>query len=252
MSPRPAAPPVGLSAAGQAAWRRLFEAAIAHRGLWAPDGPPENSLAAFDAACEAGYGIELDVQLSRDGEAVVFHDERLEHRLTAASGRVAEHTAAELSQIRIGGSAQTIPTLQAALERVAGRTLILVELKVRRGDEGPMERRVAELLDGYDGPVAVISFNPATIAWFADRRPGVLRGLDLQIERHAQPGAKAGYVDLDAVDLARPHFLLPELALVDLQYFEGLPVVPWTVRSPEQAALAAKTAANIIFESWRP
>ena len=75
------------------AWDLLFHPAIAHRGLWSPDGPPENSLGAFQAACAAGYGIELDVQLSADGEAVVFHDDKLK-RMTGREGRVRDFTEA--------------------------------------------------------------------------------------------------------------------------------------------------------------
>jgi glycerophosphoryl diester phosphodiesterase len=79
-------------------WDLLFRPPIAHRGLWSPDGPPENSLGAFQAACAAGYGIELDVQLSADGEAMVFHDDKLE-RLTGAPGRIRDRSAAELGEL---------------------------------------------------------------------------------------------------------------------------------------------------------
>src|ERR1700751_3310329 len=96
------------------AWEMLFAPAIAHRGLWTKDGPPENSLAAFEAACEAGYGIELDVQLSSDGEAMVFHDSKLE-RLTGREGRVRDHTAADLAAMKLPGGEETIPTLADTL-----------------------------------------------------------------------------------------------------------------------------------------
>ena len=85
------------------AWERLFDPPVAHRGLWTPDGAPENSLAAFQAACAAGYGIELDVQLTADGEAVVFHDERLE-RMTGQEGRLRDHTAAELGAMALNAT----------------------------------------------------------------------------------------------------------------------------------------------------
>src|SRR5512143_4039196 len=96
------------------AWERLFDPPIAHRGLWSPEGPPENSLGAFQAACAAGYGIELDVQLTADGEAVVFHDSALE-RMTGRPGRIADHTAADLAQMKLAGSDETIPTLADTL-----------------------------------------------------------------------------------------------------------------------------------------
>src|ERR1700709_1302665 len=81
------------------AWERLFDPPVAHRGLWTPDGPPENSLGAFQAACAAGYGIELDVQLSADGEAMVFHDDDLE-RMTGVAGRLSDRTTTELADLR--------------------------------------------------------------------------------------------------------------------------------------------------------
>src|SRR5215211_2953338 len=95
------------------AWDRLFDPAVAHRGLWSPDGAPENSLGAFQAACAAGYGVELDVQLSADGEAMVFHDDDLA-RLTGAAGRVRDHNAADLMQLRLGGGDERIPSLLEA------------------------------------------------------------------------------------------------------------------------------------------
>src|SRR5271167_829930 len=96
------------------AWERLFGPPIAHRGLWSLGGPPENSLGAFQAACAAGYGVELDVQLSADGEAVVFHDATLK-RMTGRQGRVADYTAADLGEMRLVDGEETIPTLADTL-----------------------------------------------------------------------------------------------------------------------------------------
>ena len=104
------------------AWDLLFDPPIAHRGLWRPDGPPENSLGAFQAACAAGYGIELDVQLSADGEAMVFHDEKLT-RMTGAEGRLRDRTAAELADLRLAGSDEKIPTLLETLAVVGHRAI---------------------------------------------------------------------------------------------------------------------------------
>ncbi|MGI9169559.1 MAG: glycerophosphodiester phosphodiesterase family protein, partial [Caulobacteraceae bacterium] len=96
------------------AWERLFHPPIAHRGLWSAEGCPENSLGAFQAAGSAGYNIELDVQLTADGEAVVFHDATLS-RMTGTPGRVADHTAADLGRLRLAGTDETVPTLAEAL-----------------------------------------------------------------------------------------------------------------------------------------
>src|ERR1700712_5718986 len=99
------------------AWDLLFAPAIAHRGLWSPDGAPENSLGAFQAACAAGYGIELDVQLSADGEAMVFHDADLA-RMCGVGGRLSDHTAADLGAMKLKGTDEGIPTLADTLTLV--------------------------------------------------------------------------------------------------------------------------------------
>ena len=235
--------PAGVDAR---AWAGLTAAPIAHRGLWTPGGAPENSLAAFAAAADAGYGMELDVQRSADGEAMVFHDDRLE-RMTGAHGRVAGRTAAKLAGLRLAGSGEPIPTLAQVLERVAGRGLVLVELKTRPGEEGPLESRVAEVLARCDGPTAVLSFNPAVLGWFADHAPMVLRGLN----RSRRQGAP------EAATMARPHFLSLGLDMIpspraDAFRALGLPMVVWTVRSAEQRALALAFADNLMFEGFRP
>jgi len=127
------------------AWDLLFRPPVAHRGLWAPGGAPENSLAAFEAAAEAGYGIELDVQLSADGEAMVFHDDTLE-RMAGALGRIAERTVTDLGELALGGTAERIPTLRETLALVGRRALVLIELKTPAGAVGPLEQRVHEIL----------------------------------------------------------------------------------------------------------
>jgi glycerophosphoryl diester phosphodiesterase len=251
--------PAGVDAE---AWAALFGAPLAHRGLWTARTAPENTLAAFGAAADAGYGMELDVQLSADHEAVVFHDDRLEQRLTAAKGRIAERLAADLARVSVEGSAETIPTLSQVLERVDGRTLIVVELKVLGGEEGPLERRVAEILADYDGPAAAISFNPHTIAWFADNAPKVLRGLDSAAYHDAlnwmiPPEERRALAELEHVAVARPHFLALGLDMLpspsgDALRAAGLPVVAWTVRAPEQWARVSAHCDNLMFEGFRP
>ena len=139
------------------AWDRLFSPAIAHRGLWSLGGYPENSLGAFQAACAAGYGVELDVQMSADGEAVVFHDATL-RRMTGVDGRVCDHTAADLCAMRLAGTDETIPTLANALTLVGHRAMVHIEIKTPFGEVGPLERRVHEILIDHNGPTAVIGF----------------------------------------------------------------------------------------------
>ena len=250
------APPAGVD---PDAWRRLTARPIAHRGLWGP-GAPENSLAAFERAAAAGYGIELDVQLTADGVPVVFHDDRLE-RLTAAHGRVAERTAAQLREVRLQGAKETIPTLAEALECVGRRTLVLVELKVLGGEEGALERQVAEVLDDYAGPVAAISFNPKAVGWFADERPNLLRGLNSAAYHDAlnwplSTDQRRSLLALEHAHVARPHFLSLGLDMLpspsaEAMRAQGLPVVCWTVRSPALRSRVAALCDNFMFEGFQ-
>lgn len=242
-----------------AAWDLVFAPAVAHRGLWSPGGPPENSLAAFEAACEAGYGIELDVQLSSDGEAMVFHDSDLK-RMTGRSGRIADHTADDLCRMPLGGTDETIPTLAETLTLVGHRALVQVELKTPPGEVGPLEQRVHEVLIDHNGPVAVIGFNPYSHAWFADRHPKVLRGLDsyrydgLDARRMA-PEQRRAYARLEHVAIARPHFLALSVDMLPSREAAayratGMPVVAWTVRSPLEWEKVKECCDNLIFEGF--
>jgi glycerophosphoryl diester phosphodiesterase len=243
------------------AWELLTGPAVAHRGLWAADGAPENSLAAFQAARHAGYGVELDVQLSADGEAMVFHDAELA-RMTGHAGRVADRTAAELGDLRLLGTEEPIPTLTEVLAEIGRHTLVLVELKTPTGAVGPLEQRVHEIIMDHAGPTAVIGFNPYSHAWFADRFPGVLRGLDSYRFNdanadHLAPKQRAAFAGLEQVAIARPHFLALSLDVVASEparrhRAEGMPVVAWTVREPAQWEAARPHADNLIFEGFRP
>jgi len=241
------------------AWERLFEPAIAHRGLWTPGGAPENSLAAFQAACAHGYGIELDVQLTSDGEAVVFHDYSLD-RMTAQSGRVKDHTAADLGKIRLADSDETIPTLAETLTLIGHRAMVHIELKTPFGEVGPLEKRVSEVLLDHNGPIAVIGFNPYSHAWFADHHPQILRGLDSYSYADGKPAKLApeqrrAFAALEHVEIARPDFLalgldmLPS-ARADDYRAKGMPVVAWTIRSPEQWEAVRDHCDNLIFEGY--
>ena len=154
---------------------------IAHRALHdIKDGRPENSRAAIKAAIAAGYAIEIDLQLSRDGQPMVFHDEALD-RLTLETGSLNQRSAAELSHIPLRGGRETIPTLVEILALVAGRTPLLIELKDQQGELGPtdgkLESATAAALAGYNGPVALMSFNPNSVIVMARLCPNIPRGL---------------------------------------------------------------------------
>lgn len=238
-------------------WDLLFHPPVAHRGLWTRDGAPENSLGAFQAACQAGYGIELDVQLSADGEAMVFHDDHLK-RMTGAEGRIGDYTAADLAQMRLAETDEHVPSLLETLALVGRRAMVHVELKTPAGQVGPLEQRVHEVLMDHAGPTCVIGFNPYSHAWFADRFPGVLRGLDSYDYRHAphlaEPQRQA-YARLEHVAVARPHFLALHIDMLPDERAaryraDGMPVVAWTVRDPAQWDAVKDHCDNLIFEGF--
>ena len=241
------------------AWDLLLKPPIAHRGLWTPGGAPENSLTAFQAAAAANYGIERDVQLSADGEAMVFHDPTME-RMTGVEGRLADHHTADLQETRLLGTDETIPTLAEALAVVGHSAMVLIELKTPYGDVGALEKRVCEILIDHNGPTAVIGFNPYSHAWFAQHHPQILRGLDSysyrdneQLAREQRPA----YAALEHVGLAKPHFLALGCDIVAgpaaAKFREkGMPVIAWTVRSAEEWAKVKPHADNLIFEGFEP
>ncbi|MES2894416.1 MAG: glycerophosphodiester phosphodiesterase [Pseudomonadota bacterium] len=239
------------------AWDLLFHPPVAHRGLWAKDGAPENSLGAFQAACKAGYGIELDVQLSADGEAMVFHDEDLE-RMTGVKGRLRDRTAADLAELRLKETDEPIPTLMDTLAIVGQRAMVHVELKTPFGEVGPLEKRVHDILIDHAGPVCVIGFNPYSHAWFADRFPGVLRGLDSYNYKrapHLAEEQREAFARLEHVAIARPHFLALSVDMVGdprAKAFrdKGMPVVAWTVRDKGQWETIKPHCDNLIFEGF--
>ena len=239
------------------AWDLLFHPPVAHRGLWNHDGAPENSLAAFQLACEAGYGIELDVQLTSDGEAVVFHDDDLK-RMTGVEGRVRDRTAADLAELRLAGTDEPIPTLLETMALVGRRAMVHVELKTPYGEVGPLEQRVHEVLMDHVGPTCVIGFNPYSHAWFADRFPGVLRGLDSYDYKrapHMSEAQRQSFARLEHVAIARPHFLalhvemLPDPRAAKFRE-ERMPIVTWTIRDPAKWEAVKPYCDNLIFEGF--
>ena len=148
---------------------------FAHRGLHKKDKTvPENSLAAFERASSYGYGIELDVQLSKDGQVVVFHDDTL-NRVCGVDSRGDERTYDELSKISLCGTTQTIPLFSEVLKTVRGRGPLIVELKNGKRNEELCEKTYA-LLEKYSGEYCIESFNPFIVRWFKKNAPEVIRG----------------------------------------------------------------------------
>lgn len=236
---------------------------VAHRALHdRAQGRPENSRAAVRAAVAAGYGIEIDLQGSADGVAMVFHDDDLD-RLTGAAGPVRARSAAELGAIRLRDAEEGIPTLAEVLAIVAGRVPLLIEIKDQSGGMGPemgaLPQATAAALAGYAGPVAVMSFNPHAVAAMARLAPDIPRGLttyawddDHAPEDPALRARLAAIADYDAVgasfvshhwrDLARPR--VAELKAA------GAAILCWTIRAPAEEAQARRVAQNITFEGY--
>ncbi|MGV6805009.1 MAG: glycerophosphodiester phosphodiesterase family protein [Ruegeria sp.] len=242
----------------------FLRAPIAHRALHdITKGRPENSRAAVVAAVQAGYGIEIDLQLTSDGRAMVFHDYDL-RRLTGQSGPIQQITAAEASAIPLlHGSAEGIPTLEEVLQLVSGKVPLLIEFKDQDGAMGTkigqLERSAIEVLRGYDGPVALMSFNPNTVGELARLAPDRPRGIvtcSYRPEVEHLPvnvcdrlrgipdfdRVNAGFISHEVQDLSRPR--VAELKA------RGVPVLCWTVRSREQEAEARKIADNVTFENY--
>ena len=232
----------------------LRGAAFAHRGLHSA-GVPENSPSAFAAAAARGLGIECDVQRSRDGLAVVFHDAALD-RLTGEIGPVAARTAAELGQIVLAGSSDTIPTLRQLLDQLGGAVPALIEIKTDRDRDRDHRTSVLCLavrreLEGCAGHYAVMSFDPRIVRWFADHSPLTVRGLVVTEENdHSLPGMLKRRLSLWH---ARPDFLAYDIRdlpsrFAAAQRARGLPLLSWTVRSAELAQRAARYADAPIAE----
>ncbi len=241
-----------------------FQSAIAHRGLHdINEGRAENSRKAVDAAITQGYGIELDLQLSKDGQAMVFHDYDL-GRLTAEKGAVAQRTAAELCEIALSDDGDGIPTFVDVLKQVAGRVPLLIELKDQDGamgpNVGPLETAVADALSKYDGPAAVMSFNPHAVAALAELAPDVPRGLVtcgyLAEDWPTVPQATREHlVAIPDFDRTASCFISHDRTDLDRARVaeiksDGNAVFCWTVRSPQQEAEARKVADNITFEAY--
>lgn len=215
---------------------RMMARPIAHRGLHAcggADGPLENTIAAALAAVDAGYGIECDVQVSRDGTPMVFHDPTLE-RLAGRPERVDALPVDALVAVPLRGGA-TMPTLAALLVAVAGRAALVIEIKAAASSPGI--GRVLELVGGYDGPVVLESFDPRVLARCGDG---------------PCPVGLVGPGDGDAATLPRCAFLSWSVDRLDALPPAPLPLTSWTVRTPAQAAAAAAAGAQIVFENWRP
>ena len=247
----------------QPGWEKLLDWRYAHRGLYDNDaGIPENSLAAFRRAAEAGFGAELDVHLTADGQLAVIHDSDL-RRVCGRAGKVEELTYAELSQLRLLGTEECIPLLSDVLPLFAGVAPLIVELKPIRGNEPELAEKVCALLDTFpDLDYCLESFDPFAVLWLRKNRPELIRGQLSQnfLRDQDRPKFLVSFLlsTLFSNAWTRPDFIAwrwqdrksPFRALCCRGYrIQG---VYWTLTSPEQLLSAEREGALGIFEGFRP
>ena len=234
---------------------------IAHRGLHNKKTIIENTEGAFAAAIRGDYAIECDVQLSADGEAMVFHDDDLD-RLTEAKGPVNGLTAKELRRVKLKSTTDRMQTLAELLEQVDGRSSLVIELKSLWDENDALARRAIEDLKGYDGHCCLMSFDPGLVACLRELSPHTVRGIVADRTTHpyynALPLAKRHAMrTFGHLAQTRPHFVsynwrdLPFEPVTEIRKL-GHPVITWTVRSGEEASQALRYSDQITFEGYVP
>jgi glycerophosphoryl diester phosphodiesterase len=237
---------------------------IAHRGLHDPaQGIIENTASAAAAAIAGRYGIEADLQISADGEAMVYHDDTL-GRLTDGAGAVCDMSAAALKRVPFRATADRMMTLGDLLDLVAGRATLVIELKSRFDGDLRLATRTAALLARYHGPIGVMSFDPALIAELRRIAPRIVRGIaagrryPLLAWDLLSPAQRFELTFLLHGWNSRPGFLayrVNDLAAVvprAARLMFGLPLLTWTVRTVQERAMAARFADQMVFEGFRP
>ena len=231
----------------------------AHRGLYTEDQSiPENSLSAFRNAALEGYAIELDVQLSNDGEAVVFHDESLK-RMTGDRRYLKDLSLEKLKTLRLKETEEGIPTLAEALEAIGGRVPVLVELKAidKKYD---LCKKVVEAFEGYEGLWCIESFDPTIVGWFKRHMPKIVRGLLTMSRKDFKEELKSPFPfllsNVMANFIARPHFIAhgkgAQSLSVRMSYFLGAAPFMWTLTDGDDASWYMYRNLSVIFEHFRP
>jgi glycerophosphoryl diester phosphodiesterase len=236
---------------------------IAHRGLHDGTSAIENTTSAFQAAIDGGYGIETDVQITSDGEAMVHHDFAL-GRLTLGSRQLAAMTAAGLKEVPFKATSDRMMTMGELCEFVGGRVPLLVELKSRFDGDLRLVKRAAEIVRSYSGPAALMSFDPKPIEALREMAPEIPRGIVAErYYKHSEwrdlsASQKRSLAFLLHVPRSRPHFVayhmkdLPSPGPWIARHFLRLPLLTWTVRSEDDRQRARSWANQMIFEGFRP
>lgn len=237
---------------------------VAHRGLHdAARGVIENMPGAVQAAIAGNFSIEVDIQLTADGEAMVHHDDAL-GRLTEGSGSLLGKSAAELKAVKFKNTPERMMSLGDLLTLVAGRVPLVIEVKSHFDGDRKLVKRMADGLASYSGPVVGMSFDPDQVLALREFAPNLPRGIVAQRNYDDDYWKKLTREQRDSMLYLRhgfrtePHFVafwvnqLPAPAPWIARNIFGLPLFAWTVRTPEQRARAAHYADQMIFEGFIP
>lgn len=232
----------------------------AHRGLHDAE-KPENSMAAFRAALEGGYGIELDLHLLKDGNIAVVHDSDLQ-RVTGQIGTIEDLTTADLKNYRLGGTEETIPEFRQVLELFAGKAPMIIELKSADGNFAQLTETACRMMEGYAGDYCMESFDPNCLRWLRKNRPDIIRGQLAENAMHTTSRypwlvrfITSFYLEnfLTLPDFVAYRFedrkTLSNILCRDLWQIVG---VSWTIRSKEDFDTAVKEGWIPIFENFVP
>lgn len=235
----------------------LLKWRYAHRGFHQKPKIPENSMAAFRRAVLEGFGIELDIHLTKDNELAVIHDSSLK-RTCGAYINIEELTLREAQQYCLEESQEVIPRFEEVLSLIDGIVPLIVELKVEGGNDDALCRRAFEALDKYDGMYCVESFNPSAVIWLKKNRPDVVRGqLAGALKKDGFPmSAAADFLlkNLWVNALGKPDFVAYKFADRDIKAFRRFKGAKffWTIRSYDDMKEAERLGAAPIFEKFNP
>lgn len=246
---------------GHATWPKLKQFRYAHRGYHSKPTVPENSMAAFRAAVERGWGVELDVHLMKDGNLAVIHDASL-LRTAGADVKIEDLTKADLASYPLEDSEERIPLLEDVLALFAGKAPLIIELKPERGNAAALSAAVAEMLDSYEGDYCIESFDPRAVQWFRKHRPNVCRG-QLAENFFTGEGELPGYLKFALSNLLLNVGTRPDFIAYKFEDRNGLslslcravwkPVeVSWTIRSKSDLETAENERKLVIFETFDP
>ena len=233
----------------------------AHRGLHGK-GIPENSMAAFRAALDHGYGIELDSLLLKDGNLAVIHDS-LRNRTPGQPGHIEDLTTEQLKDYRLEGTEETIPELMDVLTLFAGKAPLIVELKPENGNHAALAEAACDMLASYNGPYCLESFDPRCISWLKKNRPGLIRGL----LAYRYVGSRSDLPDV--LKFLLTHNMLNFTCLPDFIAYRycdrqktvsndlcrklwKIQGVTWTLKTQEEYDTAVKEGWLPIFEDFTP